>query len=188
MNTEDNFIPRETKLKFKETLKSFILDYFKAKSEGEQTICSFGVFTDSDISSFTIACNTQNGKAQNIRSDDVKWWMPEWALNSASDEKQYHKDERCKYLEKTINELIEKSNWDLDETKNTFAIYKREMFDCMCDALKELKEEGLFKDVRKDFLLLVQESDNGIYEYRQRSLKKIMTTEQLEKYLNFSNQ
>jgi len=79
-----------------------------------------------------------------------------------------------------------KSNWDFDDSKNTFAIYKREMFDSICDALKELKEEKLFKEVSKDFFLLVQESDNGIYDGREISLNKIMSKKQFEEYRKYN--
>jgi len=183
MKREDNFIPSAIKLKLKELFKATISDYYNLVIKREKKISSLGIFTDSDISTFIIACNTQYASA---KSDDDKWWMPEWIYDSSSGESSSSLDDRFSQLDKTTKALIEKSNWDFDDDKNTFSKYKNEMFECMCDSLMELKEENLFNEVSKDFFLLVQESDNGIYEDRQKCLKKIMTEEQLGKYLKFS--
>lgn len=175
---EKTFIPKETNLRFIKILKTLISDYYQLVIEREKEICSFGIFTDSDISGFVFYYNTKS----KIKPDTDKWWMPEWIADSIHDESFYHQDDRRSKLEKIMEELIGKSNWDFDDAKNTFAIYKSEMFDSLCEALKELKDENLFKEITKDFFLLVQESDNGIYDSHEISLKKIMSNEQFEDY------
>lgn len=194
---EKTFISKETELEFKKILKTLISDYYKHVIEREKEICSFGIFTDSDISGFEINFNTESGM-ENIKNagikwnkenpdskieiDSDKWWMPEWESGSINDNGFYHNDKRYNQLEKIMDELKGKSNWDFDDQKNTFAIYKKEMFDCICEAFKELKEEKLFKEVSNDFFLLVQEMDNGIYDGREISLNKIMSKKQFEEY------
>ncbi len=200
MEIEKVFIPKETESKFKTIFKTLISDYYKYVIEREKEICSFGIFTDSDISGFVISFNTQSGMEKILESgikwnkenpdnkfkiDSDKWWMPEWKSDSVK-EGFFDKDDRYNLLAGIMDELRKKSNWDFDDTKNTFAIYKREMFDSICDALKELKEEKLFKNISKDFFLLVQESDNGIYDERAVSLKKIMSKKQFEEYRKYN--
>lgn len=182
MEIEKTFIPNETELKFKKIFKSLISDYYKQVIEREKEIFSLGIFTDSDISGFIMNYNVK--RENNSESD--KWWIPEWKSESKDDQSFYHEDDRYQELETIMNKLYKKSEWNFDEEKNTFALYKKEIFDSICEALKELKEENLFKGVTEDFLLLVQESDNGIYDGREISLKKIMSKEQFEAYLKFS--
>lgn len=177
MHIERTFIPKETDLKFKSILKTLISDYYLQVIGREIEICSFGIFTDSDISGFVIYYNLKT----NIDSDSDKWWLPDWTSGSVNDN-FYNQDDRYHQLEKIMNELIGKSTWDFDDKKNTFATYKNEMFDSICDVLKELNEEKLFKNASDDFFLLVQESDNGVYEERTTSLNKIMSKEQFEEY------
>lgn len=195
---EKTFIPKETTLKFKQILKAQISAYYKYVIKKEKEICAFGIFTDSDISSFVLYYLTQSrldaitnagikwnqAHPDNTAEIDAdKWWMPEWASIPIQDKKCYDKDDRYSALEKIMDEFSQKSNWDIEDTKNTFATYKKEMFDAFCEVLKALKEAQLFKAVHKDFFLLVQESDNGIYEDRAISLKKIMTKQQFDTYL-----
>lgn len=178
MKIKQPFIPKETALKFKKILKTLISDYYKDVIKKEKEICSFGIFTDSDISSFLMSCNT----ACKAKNEEDKWWIPEWKAASIKEDDDYYEDERYEQLEKIMNDLIEQSNWDFEEEKNTFASYKNEIFDCMCMALKELKAAKLFEEVSDDFFLLVQESDNGISDERAISLHKIMSKEQFEAY------
>jgi len=108
MEIDKVFIPKETELKFKKIFKTLISDFYKYVVEREKEICSFGVFTDSDISGFVISFNTQSGMEEIIKSgikwnkenpdskfetDSDKWWMPEWKSESVKDENIFHKDE-----------------------------------------------------------------------------------------------
>lgn len=201
MDIEKTFIPKEIEETFKTILKTLIADYYNKVIEREKEICSFGVFTDSDISGFGLYFNTQSGieritsagrnwKEKNPTDlseiDADKWWMPEWTSESLKDKDFYYKDPRYSQLEKIMADLKGKSNWDFDDEKNTFALYKREMFDTLCDVLKELKAAQLFKEVSNDFFLLVQEMDNGIYDGRAISLKKIMSEKQFEAYRKYN--
>ena len=130
MKKEKTFIPKKTALKFIKILKSLISDYYKYVIEREKELCSFGIFTDSDISGFVVYYNI---KSEN-NTDIDKWWLPEW--KSLAIKEEHFRDQEARYnqLEKIIDELKGKSTWDFDDKRNTFAIYKREMFDCICDA------------------------------------------------------
>jgi len=200
MEIEKTLIPKESEEKFIKILKTLISDYYKFVIEREKEICSFGILTDSDISGFIIHFNTQSGMKRIIDSgidwnksnpndklkiDSGKWWMPEWESESIDHESFFQDDKREKELHSILENLIKKT-YQFEKEGNyineAFVKYKEEIFDLICQSLKELKEENLFKEVSKDFFLLVQESDNGIYGGREISLKKIMTKNQFEEY------
>lgn len=202
MRLKTDFIPLDLVLKIKILLKSLLSDYYHKVIEREREICSFGIFTDSDMSGFVIRYNTQEGIEKIIESaiksredypdwnwegalDDSKWWIPEWISESKGDELIYYNDKRYDELDKIMNDLRKKT-W-MNENDEVFASYKEEMFDIMCKSLEELKGEGLFRNVSENFYLLVQEQDNGIYGNRDKSLQRILTPEQYKEYEDFDN-
>ena len=201
MNETSKFISEEIALEFKEKLKGLASDYLKKIFQREKEICSFGVFTDSDISGFVLYYNTKEGMKGLINSgiewnkenpdstlqiDSGKWWMPEWYSESVDDESFFQNDKREKELYLVLEEQINKTR--LFETNDhlfneAFVKYKEEVFDLICQSLKELKDADCFSKVSNDFFLLVQEGDNGVYGSRKESLSKILTKNQLDKYL-----
>lgn len=201
MKKDRLFIPSKTAITFNEIFKSLASDYFIKISKEEKEICSFGIFTDSDISGFVFYHNIKGRIEELVKNDmeksdedfdakisldSYKWWMPEWIVELVGKEPSSPKEKKYKQLEKMMSQLIEKSEWDFEDDKNTFAHYKSDMFDLFCDALKELKNEDVFKNTTDDFFLLVQESDNGIYDNRAKSLKKILSEQQFKEYKIFN--
>ena len=61
------------------------------------------------------------------------------------------------------------------------------MFNLFCEALKELREEGVFLKAEDDFLLLVQESDNFSDDDDKYDLKLILSDKQWQSYVKFNS-
>lgn len=176
--------------KFKLLLKELIEDYYSQVLAIEKgKILAFGIFSDSDISSFIFAYNTQDGIDANIErsrkysefndleTDGDIWFLPEWTSGQKKELFDYDNNPTYDFLHKIMNLFYEEN---MDES---FVKYKNTMFDLFCESLKELGEENSFKRVSSDFLLLVQEGNNGIYDTRVESLAKILSPVQMEQYL-----
>lgn len=188
---ELKYISRVKANRIKDLIKSLSKDYVKLIYEIEPEICSFGVFTDSDISSFSFAYNTKEEAQQtgeSIKStfpaDDNKWWIPDWQVKV--DEESFRYDAREIELFKILEDLINLTASDDDYCENDdFSNYKSDVFELICQSLKEIKDENTFSNVSEDFYLLVQEQDNGIYGSRKKSLAKILTQKQLDEYSRY---
>ncbi|MBD0254565.1 MAG: DUF4303 domain-containing protein [Cytophagales bacterium] len=193
-----SFVPTEVLGKLKVEVKDYLTRIVAFIYESEAELCSFGIFTDSDISGFVVGYNTAHHlNAQNISNlanpggvleavikSSNKWWIPEWTSGSNRElrNEQYELyQEICDGLE----EVHQKTQWHSDDGKNTFILYKDDIFDLLSESLKELKEEGIFNKTDEDFFLLVQEEDNGMYGERGPSLKKILNDRHYRKYLAF---
>ncbi|MFK8010124.1 MAG: DUF4303 domain-containing protein [Saprospiraceae bacterium] len=199
MENNLKYISIKTAEKIKKLFKSLSKDYVKLIYEKEKEICSFGVFTDSDISNFFFGYNTKKGieelKKRGIQNnkrfpdtklkiDSMKWWLPEW-INDI-DEEVFRYDEREIELFNTLEDLIEQVlNSDPNCEKDFFSDYKSDIFDLFCQSLMELKDENIFLKVSENFFLIVQEQDNGIYGTREKSLSKILNKNQLKAFLKF---
>lgn len=185
-------------------IKIIATEYFNKILELEKgnKICSFGIASDSDLTVFAFHYNTPEGIEKIKKSaletikdfpelkerplDDDKWSVYEWI---SEDSKSYdiQTGKGYKEVEALMDAQYKRSNWDLDDAKNTFALYKSDMFDIFCEALKEMKNENVFQNTTDDFFLLFQEGDNGIYGKRKGSLKKILSPNQLDEYTEFCN-
>ena len=189
------FIPIKTAQKIKELFKSLSKDYVKLIYDKENEICSFGIFTDSDISNFFFGYNTkegmeiikQDGKKYNEENpdskfpiDNDKWSIPEWKIEV--DEEAFRYDSREIELFEIFDRLIKSTVSGED-----FSNYKSDVFDLLCQSLKELKDKNTFSKISEDFFLLVQEQDNGIYGTRKESLSMILTQRQLKEYIKYDN-
>jgi len=201
MHNKLKFIPIKKASKIKELFKSLSKEYVKLIYQEEEEICSFGIFTDSDISNYYFGYNTKEGMEEIIKEgisekenepesefkiDYMKWWLPEWM--NAIDNECFMDDEREIELFKTMEKLIEKTdNEEEDLEDEYFSNYKDDIFDLFCESLAELRDENVFSKVAKDFILLVQESDNGISgnKIREKSISKLLTNIQIEDYKSF---
>ena len=202
MHQEGSFIPIQTASKFKKLFRQLSIDYINYIYQREKEICSFGVFTDSDISIFVFYYNTEEGMEKiisstlenqkdltnkNIPIDSDKWWMPEWISGTTNDELFFQEDWREQELIKIMEELHTMTKYSF-ENPEKFVQYKEEIFDLICESLSEIKKEGLFYNISNDFYMLVQEEDNGIYGTRHKSLSKILDEQQLKKYIAWDRQ
>lgn len=184
-----SFISKKQATDLLQALKLQLTNFYQEVIQLEGEICALGVFTDSDVSGFALYYNTTAG-IEAVQSEyddlaDIIWWMPEWV--SENNELGFKITADYLAVSQLMEALYQSTTSSMDNIENpTFPIYKREMFDLICEALSRLKAEGLFQAVTDDFLLLVQESDNGVYDGRAESLGKIMTAEQLSAYLLYS--
>ncbi len=190
MNNSLKFISIEIAARIKELFKSLSKDYIKLVYEEEDEICSFGIFTDSDISVFTFAYNTLHGiksKMENRQNDEYnllyKWWIPDWSTKIRENifDDDLRETELFNILEKLIEETGVEDEYLEDEY---FSNYKNDIFDLFCLSLEELNNEKVFIKRNNDFILLVQESDNGIKGdlAREASLLRLLTKDQIEDY------
>lgn len=171
---ENTYIPFSVQQEIKNYLKEQITYLYSQCVKEEEIVYAVGIFGDSDMATFALNMLTHE-------PDDVeKWCIPEWNYEwDYENSDEVHKSNYHKVYE-IMEDLIKGTR--NDETSENFVQYKREIFDICCQALKELKENSLFKKVSSDFLLLVQECDNGIYGTREESLSKILTPEQMAEY------
>jgi hypothetical protein len=180
MNIEYKNELNQFKLKFKNYTKNFL----RSIQSERKKICSFGVFADQDMSSFLLCYNTKehlieyevllttNDKISTNPAEDI-WWIPEW---EGSDED----------LREPINEELH-TMMNKFYKKMDFVKYKDTMFNLFCEALKELREEGVFLKAEDDFLLLVQESDNFSDDDDKYDLKLILSDKQWQSYVKFNS-
>jgi hypothetical protein len=183
------YIPVQTANRIEELFCSLAKDYLQRVYDVEEEICSFGVYTDSDISNFFFGYNTNEKRKAAHDSpssvdheiwsieDDI-WSIPEWK-NNVDDSFQY--DPREIELFGIFDTLIRSTHSD-----SQFPNYKSDAFYLLCHSLKVLKDEKVFSNISTDFLLLVQEQDNGLYDTRQDSLSLVLTPKQLEAYLQYT--
>ncbi len=195
MINELKYIPKNIAEQFKELFKDVAKDCLKVIFEKEEEIYAFGVFTDSDISSFLLAYNTKGNldtiiksgveyknefSITNLSDDFLKWWIPEWKNEIV--EQKFNNDARTKKLHKILTDLVKPIGFSDDKT---FSDYKEDIFAVFCQSLKELKEEGCFLNITEDFYLLVQEHDNGMHGTRKQHLSKILSENQMNELINF---
>ncbi|MEM0992931.1 MAG: DUF4303 domain-containing protein [Bacteroidota bacterium] len=172
----------------KDLLKYSAIEYYRY-IENSGAIISFGISTDSDMSSLTFCYNTQewlnkslkSTAAYNTKNNDAllpldidRWLLNEWK----SEIDDYWKEDKYQSLLSKMYSLYKSRNED------NFLEYKIEMFDFFCQVLKELKESQVFNQKKSDFLLLVQQADSPILEQHKESLKKILTKSQWNIYIN----
>ncbi len=199
MKTKFKFIPIEVASRIKELFKSLSKDYLKLVYNEEEEICSFGIFTDSEISNYYFGYNTKEGLEEIIKEgmaekkkfpeekfqiDYMKWWIPEWM--NGIDEECFIDDKREIELFELLEEQLSNCR-NMKAEENDFPDYKDDVFDLFCESLAELKTENVFTKVDKNFILLVQESDNGITrnKTREKSISKLLTENQIEDYKFF---
>ena len=199
MDKELKFITEGVAKQIKELVKALAKDCVKSIYRKEKEICSFGIFTDSDVSSFLFGYNTSaqleniinDGKAykkefnENELPDDfLKWWLPEW--KNEINEEAFNTNPKTKEAFRIMDDLIKPIKFSNRFSENDlFSRYKEDIFDLFCQVLLELKEEHVFSRTNEDFYLLVQEHDNGVYGTRERSLLKIISKKQRNELLIF---
>jgi len=194
---DDKFISFKDEARFKEQFKEVAIEYFqKAQTRENHPIISFGIFTDCDISGFIFQYNTAEGIQKNIdwtlqqqkehpsmfqdaKLDGTPWSIPEWIASEKEAVINQDDDSRIRACFDMMYYFDEANKGD------GFVAYKDKMFDLFCVCLSELKAEGIFKGTADNFVLLVQECDNGLYDTRAESLSKILNPTQLQTYTEF---
>ena len=188
-------IPTDKKNELSETLSELIKEYHSLALNIEGQINAIGIYTDADMTTFLLGYNTEEGVKEIIDRqldtnalfpddpcdrplDDNKWLIPEWISESYEDLIEENNTKLIK-----ANELISKL-YEANVHKN-FVHYKSEMFDILCDVIATLKKSGVFGPNADQLILLVQVSDNGLNNTREKSIKKILTKVQLEEYKSF---
>jgi len=187
MNRNLKYITGELTKRINYLFEELAKDYIQLVFEKESEICSFGVFTDSDISNFFFGYNTI--EYQNIiydeEVDNNKWWIPDW--KNGIDDLVFSSDQREIELFNILKELKNLIDYSDDEkSKKHFVNYKEDVFHLICQSLERLKTQKVFNNINADFFMLIQESDNGIYGTREQSLSLILTQKQLDEYKGFS--
>lgn len=202
MENNLKFIPIEVADRIKKLFKSLAKEYIKLVYEEEEEddeICSFGIFTDSDISNYFFGYNTKEGLEEiieegkaykrefpesKLKVDDLKWRLPEWT--NGVDDECFEEDKR----EIEIFEILEKqisNTRNLNRDENCFSDYKDDIFDIFCETLLELKKENVFRQVSKDFFLIVQVADSSMCRNKNRlkSLSRILNQQQISELKRF---
>jgi hypothetical protein len=161
---------------FKTNFKAYILNCYESVSK-ESEIAGFGIFTDSDMSTFVVHINTTKHLSEqhkNKTSEDEKltdkWWLPEWGWVS-----KYQTDE------KNLHNNLEHIYINME-----FVAYKKNLFRVYCEVLSELFKEEKLKNTSDDFILMVQECDNFNQEKDKESLSMILGEKQWEEYIKFN--
>ena len=175
------FIFEEFKVEFCQYCQAFATSL----ADEKESISSFGIFTDQDMSSFVLAYNTQEhihrksqAASESISASEAasisfsnKWWIPEWK----GDDEKFNPEKQEEFylkLEKLAGLL-------------PFPLYKDSLFMLYCESLAELRNSGAFLQQTSDFFMLVQESDNFSLSDFDR-LKKLLNKEEWEEYLRFN--
>lgn len=184
------YIPIETAVEIKQLFLGLAKSYLSAVRESQKEINAFGVFTDSDMSVFSFACNVIKTKTPQPEAPlDEKWWIPEWSGPIPED--FFDDDPRQTKLFSLLEELIEQTDVENEELEEEyFSGYKDDIFDLFCQVFVELRSTDLLNVNQSSFILLVQESDNGFSgnTAREASLTLLLSKAQLEEYRVFEKE
>ncbi|MEO1051726.1 MAG: DUF4303 domain-containing protein [Bacteroidota bacterium] len=175
------------KNKFITRLKeSIVLNYQSIKEQ--DSLISFGIYTDGDASTLSFYYNTDKYLSEQIESIDEEdpekaqmsdyyaFFMEDWK----GDVGCTLSDKRLDYLNKQIYEFgaseYESGNYD----------YKDEVFDLFTQALEELKQEGLFTKEGESFFLHLEVSDSWIDDEMLQRISRLMSAERFEQYKSYA--
>ncbi|BDS10492.1 DUF4303 domain-containing protein [Aureispira anguillae] len=150
-------------------LKTIATDLFTELNK-ENEIYQFGVYTDSDAATISLCYNTYKNFADNLRRSFLvvrtiatyaRWDMSSWIEIEEGEEKL---DDLNLFLED--NEVID----------------KEEIYDWMFQALKEMKEENVFRETEDDFILNLHVSDEYIDQRMCERLLVLLGESKLQEF------
>lgn len=163
--------------------------------EQTQEIIQFGIAAGSSLDGFYYCFNTQEYFEENNASID-KWHMPEWksdigdiTIDHFSSKYEFEiwnntwntlYEKLVSYIEKSDSIELDESTISLREEEiENIREEKREQainkgWDLLCQALLEMKQDGIFSKMEKNFILLLETLDSYIDLEDTKRLYKLL--------------
>lgn len=160
-------------IKFQEELKYILIELFNSN---KNDICGFALSSDEDARSVTVSINTKKHLISCWDEDEdedkeyYKWYPAEWKSEAINDD--------------GINKLS-MILFNLERTKNS-KNDKRAIYELLVDTLKQLKKDGVFASVNKDFVLVFNVTDNDDLESDLRWMKELNNEKLFSEYKSWT--
>ncbi len=132
-------------------------------------LCSFGIFTNQDISTISLVYNTKDNSAGQL--PEYRWSMPEW-FKEIGDENEYVD---------SINDLLY-NEVQPKEIRIDPENFKDNILDVMTQALLELKREGKFS-FNNQIVIYLEQADSYMNDIMKGRLKKLLGEELFQAFL-----
>lgn len=163
---------------FKEELKKITHATFKGCLErlDEKEIAGFGLYSDTSAMTISVSCNTFK-HLKELQEDEegegvyFRWTVGEW-----------------KYEMINSKEFTELTAWMQEESRKTennqgkFIQYRNYIYKTAVEVLEELKQEGVFSNMHKDFVLMFGVSDFSDVQMEISFVKRLNTVEQAKEF------
>jgi len=143
------------------------------KKYGIKNICGFALYSDEEAMSLSVSVNTYKHHKNNVKED------PENKLYYKFNPEEWNEIIENNELDK-INQILQENS--LKIKKKQFAEYRKNIYTLSLEVLNELKSNGLFKDMKNDFVLLFSISDCDLSEMVIEYNKKYNSNEIVNEY------
>lgn len=166
---------------FKENLKKITKATFLkcAKNLKAEEICGFGIYTDESVMSMSICCNTLThlkDLQQEEKGNDeyFKWSINEW---------QYEMINEIHVAK--INEELLNEHRKISDNQILFEKHKDKILNIAVEVLQELKQESLFKNLNREFVLMFGISDFDDKEIEKAIAQRLNDATQFMQFKNW---
>jgi Domain of unknown function (DUF4303) len=170
VNLEISIVKNMDKEQFFIKLKQNITSVFN-NIEEKDDLFEFGIFTDQDISTILIGYNTYTHFANHLKErfleyniifSSDRWEIPEW-YKCIGDESMFVDE-----INDILYNVIQPKESEINPND-----FKVNILDLLCNALLELKTEGLFDSMKKDSILYLQQADSHVGDLMKQRIKKL---------------
>lgn len=168
------------KKQFEIKLKQCVISVFN-DIENKDDLFEFGIFTDQDTSSITICYNTYSHFLDSFKKNFLekgeiitrfRWSIPEWCREIGGEN----------FMIDSINDIL----YDVIQPQESELYpdsFKDNILDLLCSVLINIKEEGLFSDMKENFILYVEQADSWIDDLMKQRIRKLVGERYYEEFL-----